>query len=152
MIDVHFQSSTWDVSGTEFWMMRPHAVFFTSKWIVQLDWTLGEERNECCILSTGILLVFALLKFVVILLRQSNEWGLNGCSLHLKWDLKALPLGVGWARLDSFCLAWLFLLWYNVWQGQSLESWMIYFMSRFPQSNGSTFNQMSDLKCWSDET
>ena len=36
------------------------------------------------------------------ILCQSNQWGLNGCFLHLK-DLKALPLGMGrhWLWLDS---------------------------------------------------
>lgn len=99
MIYVNFQSSIWDVLGIEFRMVKPNTVFVTSKWVVKLDCTLEDLVN-------ALKLIFINMFFTILLLFShsclyenfaAEQWisGLNGCSLHLKWDLEALPLGVG---------------------------------------------------------
>ena len=162
---VNFQSSIWDVSGIEVRMVKPNAVFVTSKWVVQLDCTLEDLVNALKLIFINLFFYCYLPTHVCMrILRQSNEWGLNGCSLHLKWDLKALPLGVG-RFLFQFNLMFQLglILSYSFYFGTMFDGVMVdsltWFASRSPgwlnfQQNSrrhSSVNQISNHKCWSDE-
>jgi hypothetical protein len=80
--------------NSEWWKLTPSMSLQNELW----SWTVHLKTwwtHWNWFLSTCFLLLFA--HSCLYENFAAEQWisGLNGCSLHLKWDLEALPLGVG---------------------------------------------------------
>ena len=80
--------------NSEWWNLTPSLSLQNELW----SWTVHLKTwwtHWNWFLSTCFLLLFA--HSCLYENFAAEQWisGLNGCSLHLKWDLEALPLGVG---------------------------------------------------------